>query len=214
MGAMSSTAALGVVIAAWVTIGVSSAVVMGRRGHSWYAWAALGAVFGPLVIPLALNDVKREQEAHAITLAQGERSEGPIRVVVGIDGSAESHAALNSVIDLLGHRLGALILAAVVDYDTALSNQPWEERDRAEADLATAAAVVAERLGRTPETVLLAGMPATALIDHATASGAHLLAIGSRGHGATKALLGSAATHLAAHASLPVLIVGRGSTPG
>ena len=194
---MSPTGALAVVILAWVTIGIIAGLVMGRRGHSWFTWAALGAVLGPLVIPLAVGSIRREHETHAVTLARGDRTAGPLQVVAGIDGSAAAHAALTSAIDLLGDRLGALTLAAVIDYDTALSNRPGEERDRAVADLATSAAVAAERLGRAPETVLLTGKPVTALIDHAIASGAHLLVIGSRGQGATKAVLGSAATHLA-----------------
>jgi len=208
MTAMSATGMLFIVILLWVTIGVATGIVMGRRGYSWFTWAALGAVLGPLVIPLALFDVQREPHAHAITLNQGQPGTGPIHVLVGIDGSPESTAALTSALTLLGDRLGALALAAVIDYDTAASAQQWEERDQAKVSLTDAATIAEESLHRSPETVLLAGPPAKALLDHATTTGVSLLAIGSRGHGATKALLGSVASHLAAANATPVLIVG------
>ncbi|HZJ28160.1 MAG TPA: universal stress protein [Acidimicrobiia bacterium] len=203
---MSATTALLLVLVAWVTIGVIAAVFMGRRGHAPFSWGALGAVLGPLVIPLALGDVKREREAHAVTLSKGESGSGPVDVLVGIDGSQAALAALTAALDLLGDRVGSITLAAVLDYDTAQSDRPWSERDHAEAALADAAELATQRTGRAPTTTVLAGVPAHALADHAVEAGAELLAIGSRGHGATKAVLGSVATHLAASAPIPVLV--------
>ena len=47
----------------WAFIGVVAAVVMGRRGHAVYPWTVLGVVLGPLVIPLTVSAVRREQSA-------------------------------------------------------------------------------------------------------------------------------------------------------
>lgn len=64
------------------------------------------------------------------------------------------------------------------------------------------------RLGRRlqPATVLLVGYPATALMRHAVEED-EVLVVGRRGHGASKALLGSTAMRLSQEAGIPVLIV-------
>ncbi len=56
---MSATAALAVVMAAWLAIGVVSGISMGRRGHDAFTWMLLGATLGPLVVPLALSTHRR-----------------------------------------------------------------------------------------------------------------------------------------------------------
>ena len=51
---MSATTALAVVMIAWLAIGVATGSFMGWRGHDWFTWGLLGAVLGPLVIPLVV----------------------------------------------------------------------------------------------------------------------------------------------------------------
>jgi nucleotide-binding universal stress UspA family protein len=57
-----------------------------------------------------------------------------------------------------------------------------------------------------PETIVLAGRPATALLGYATSKDYDLLVVGSRGHGASKAVLGSVAATLVRAPELPVLV--------
>jgi hypothetical protein len=52
---MSATAALALVMAAWLAIGVVTGRTMSRRGHDGFTWLLLGATLGPLVVPLALS---------------------------------------------------------------------------------------------------------------------------------------------------------------
>jgi nucleotide-binding universal stress UspA family protein len=216
MTSVSITSALFVVMIIWVVIGLVTGIVMGRRGHSWFGWTAIGCVLGPLVIPVAIGSVGQDREMTAITIARGEAGTGRLRIVVGIDGSAESLMAVRAVINLLGDRIGTLTLAAVIDFDAARSGWKGADQQDAETALADAAQVVSRAWATAPETVLLAGVPARALLEHATTSGADVLAIGSRGRGASKALLGSVATHLAANAPVPVLVIGKqdGTNPG
>lgn len=208
MTSVSITSALFVGLIIWIVIGLVTGIVMGRRGHSWFGWTVIGCVLGPLVIPVAISVVGHPHDATAITLSPGDAGPGRFRVLAGIDGSAESLLAVESAITLLGDRIGALTLAAVIDYDAARSGWKGADQEQAEAALASAARVTGAALDRAPETVLLAGVPARALLEHATSTGSHLLAIGSRGRGASKALLGSVATHLAARAPVPVLVIG------
>ena len=210
---MSVTSALFIVFAIWVVTGLLTGIAMGRRGHSWFGWTVIGCVLGPLVIPVALSSAGRPHDAPAIRLAPGEAGSGSHQVIVGIDGSAESLAAVQSAIDLLGDDIGVFTLAAVVDIDTARPDGTGEDQRQAQAALAEAAQVAYEKLGRAAETILLTGAPAPALLGHATATGAELLAIASRGRGASRRLLGSVATQLAANAPVPVLVVGRHDRP-
>lgn len=193
----------------WVVIGLVTGTVMGRRGHSWFGWTAIGCVLGPLVIPVAISTVGHAEDARAIRLSRGDPGPGRFRVLAGIDGSAESLLAVESAIALLGDRIGVLTLAAVIDFDAARAGWKGPDQQQAEAALEDAARVAGAALDRRSETVLLAGVPARALLEHATSIGVNVLAIGSRGRGASKAVLGSVATHLAAGAPVPVLVVGR-----
>ena len=72
---------------------------------------------------------------------------------------------------------------------------------------------VAVSMGRPPDCVLLTGEPSQALREHAGKEGFDLIVVGSRGRGASRALLGSVATRLAGSGSVPVLIVSLPATP-
>jgi hypothetical protein len=87
---VSPTGGLLAVVIAWVVIGIVASIAMGRRGHHPFTWGALGAVLGPLIVPLAWQDVKREQGARTTHIvAPGTAREG-VEVLIGIDGSAST----------------------------------------------------------------------------------------------------------------------------
>ena len=204
---MTTTQTLGIIWALWALIGVTASIVMGRRGHSSFSWLLLGAILGPLVIPLALGTARatsRDPRARARPLREGAPGSGNVDVLVGIDGSVQSAAALRAAVDLFRDRIGRLTLAGVIDYDSAISGRPWgtERLATEELERSAAAADVLE-----PGTVLLVGQPAAALMKHAAEEGYELLVVGRRGHGASKALLGSTAMRLAHAAGVPVLVV-------
>jgi nucleotide-binding universal stress UspA family protein len=206
---MSFTVTALIVLGVWMLIAVLTSFGMARRGHSAFSWALLGAIFGPLVIPLVFQAIAEERDRASRVLRVGARATGPLSVLVGVDGSEESVAAVNAAVSLFGSRLERITLAWVVSYEAA-DGTPSEVRDEAAAEL--------ERLAQSmlavdPDTVLLAGRPAEALVDAAIEGGYHVLAVGSRGRGAAKALLGSVARQLAGNMRLPVLIVGKDAVP-
>jgi nucleotide-binding universal stress UspA family protein len=204
---MGSALFVWTVVALWAATGVTASIVMGRRGHHWYTWLLLGVVFGPLVVPIAINAARTARHdplSRAHRLSEGAMGPGAVDVLVGIDGSVESAAALRAALRLFADRIGRLTLAAVVDYDTATSGRPWgTERDATEELVRSAGSVT----DREPGTVLLAGHPATALLKYATEEGYEVLFVGRRGHGASKALLGSTAMRLAQDGGVPVVVV-------
>ena len=59
---MSATAALFIALVVWLAIGAITSIVMARRGHDPYWWAALGALWGPLVVPVAISAGRDERE--------------------------------------------------------------------------------------------------------------------------------------------------------
>lgn len=192
-----------IIVLAWGLFGVSTALLMGRRGHQPFMWLVLAVVFGPLVLPLAANALRHDRPGRFERLSRGRPGTGSVDVLVGIDGSAEAEKALRSAIAMLGPRLGRLTIAAVVDYDEAMGSGLAEENDRAKDDLVRTANATALR----PETILLSGRPAEALRKYAVEQGYELIAAGRRGHGASRVLLGSVASELARGGEVPVLIV-------
>lgn len=205
---MSSTTVLLIGLVVWCGIGIVISIWMRRRGHALFTWAYLGAVLGPLVVPLAVDAIARERRADIADVAFAPREHGRVSVLVGVDGSDESLAAARAAVDLLGERISRLTLAAVIDYDSAVG--PSEARRDAERHLDAAARVVA--VERAERAVLL-GAPADAL-EHATRDGGFdLLVVGRRGRGASRALLGSVAARLTSSANVSVLVGGQPTHP-
>lgn len=192
-----------VVALAWGLLGVSTALVMGRRGHQPFMWLMLGIVFGPLVLPLAVNALLHDRPGLFERLSGGRSGTGSVDVLAGTDGSPEAESACRSAIHMLGSRLGRLTLAAVVDYDVAVGSGLAEEDERAKAGLMR----TAHATGLRPEAILLSGRPAEVLRKYAVEQGYDLIVVGRRGHGASRLLLGSVADALARGGEVPVLIV-------
>jgi nucleotide-binding universal stress UspA family protein len=194
------------VILAWVAWGAVVALVMYRRGHSLVPWLGLGVGFGPFSTVLALDVAAKEGQIGVRTLTSAARRDGPLRVLVGVDGSAASTAAARAAVGLLGPRIGDLVLASVLDYDAAAGTPAWERETTRVAQLLAREKARLEPLETA--TVLLNGHPAAALTAHAREQNFDLLVVGTRGRGASKAVLGSVASRLARQAGVPVLLAG------
>ena len=129
---VNGTTALFIGIAVWIAIGVVASVFMGRRGHSPYAWLVLGTILGPLVGPVAVVSVSEERvrQRREVIVGLG-AADGNVDVLVWIDGSPESTAALPVVGPLFGRRIGRLTIATGNDSDRAGSITPARTRSPA-----------------------------------------------------------------------------------
>jgi nucleotide-binding universal stress UspA family protein len=194
---VSATQVLILAVVAWMAIGLVASFVMGRRGHQPLAWWAVGAVFGPLMLFLAIEGVLSEKLARAEVLETGVSGPGSQKVLVGIDGSPESLSAMHTAIDLLGSRIAEIALAGVVPFEGELPGTSTARQ------LADAAAGVSP----APTTIQLTGDPAKELGDLAERDRYDLLAIGTRGRGLSPTLLGSVARKLLHHSPVPLLVV-------
>ena len=200
---MSYATVILVVGVSWLSVGLTLSLVMGRRGHDAFSWLILGTLFGPLGVIFALEARSEERTRPKLVAQRRSTGPGPVDVIVGIDGSPESRAALLAATSLLGPRLGRLTLATVIPYDGG------SDRER------TARAMLeqeAEAVGGGPRLELLHGRPAPVLLERAAEDGYDLLVIGTRGAGAAKALLGSTASDVAEWAKVPVLLMGDGAS--
>ena len=134
----------------------------------------------------------------------------PDRIVVGVDGSPRSLAALRR-----GAQLGAALsmpLEAVLTWDYPAMMDTYYTADWSFEEDATkrlTAAVEAAFDGTPPDGLrqsVLQGPAARLLIERS--KGAFMLVIGSRGHGGfVGLLLGSVSSVCATHAQCPVLVM-------
>jgi len=135
------------------------------------------------------------------------------RIVVGVDGSPSSKAALAWAIGqakLTGAAVEAVTAwdyPATYGYAAAVVDVDWE--GLAAQVLRDAVAEVAPDTAAAIRQRVSEGNAAQVLLD--ASAGADLLVVGSRGHGGfVEALLGSVSQHMVHHAACPVVVV-RGS---
>jgi nucleotide-binding universal stress UspA family protein len=191
--------------AVWVVSGIITGFVMGRLGHDARLWLGLGLVAGPTSVALVARALSEHDLVRPKRVKGGVSGKGPIDVLVGVDGSPESQAALVEATGMIADRLGRLVVARVADYDSGFPGGDDEGREQARADLDQAQQTAAG-LGLDPELVVLFGEPASTLESYAKDNGFELIAIGRRGRGLATTTFGSVATHLARTAEVPVLI--------
>jgi nucleotide-binding universal stress UspA family protein len=185
-------------------------VIVGSRGRGGLRSAFLGSVALHCVTHAACPVV-------VVHVGATPEPDAP-RVVVGVDGSTASRAALRAaVVESVrrGAHLDVVLCYQVTNYwtDMAAIVVPAEEEIqrelRQQAD-ALVAEALAERPADAPDPhiriVVAQGAPGDVLLEHGRS--ADLLVVGSRGHGAFRGLLlGSVALYTAMHAACPVLVV-------
>jgi nucleotide-binding universal stress UspA family protein len=138
------------------------------------------------------------------------------RIVVGVDGSDGSRAALQWAFELAQELGSELLLVSVwtpppIEIAPPFGSYPWGT----DVDLSGAAeqalqgmlqSVVGDQNHVKVKTQVASGNAAKVLID--LSQDADFLVVGSRGHGGFAGLLlGSVSQHVAAHASCPVVVV-------
>jgi nucleotide-binding universal stress UspA family protein len=187
-------------------------LVVGSRGRGAVRSAVLGSV--------ALHCVTHAT-CPVVVVHPAPAVRQPPLVVVGIDGSAGSRAALAAAIDeavRMEAEVEAVACYAPADYWTDLASvavpsqeqivQGLLERTRALVDDVLADRGTAEGGAVVPavRAEVFQGPAEDVLVDRAAQ--ADLLVVGSRGRGAFRGLLlGSVALHCAMHAACPVMVV-------
>ncbi|HSJ82713.1 MAG TPA: hypothetical protein VLA91_02720 [Acidimicrobiia bacterium] len=163
-------------LVAWVACGVMTAYAMKRRGHEVRPWIGMGIGLGPLLIPLARLDIRdRESSVQAHALSEGDQGPGPIHLVVGLMGPAETISDVIPMIELVGSGLGKLTICSAIDYQSAESDEWQATKASSLVELELAAALLGERWN--PATVMVPGAPPHSFFRFAAATGHHLVAL-------------------------------------
>jgi nucleotide-binding universal stress UspA family protein len=177
----------------------------------------------PVLLVSGLCERRWPAPARAAAGAEGTRPDGPGRVLVPLDGSAASEAALGTAGDLADALGAGLLLAQVVPlppyvYGAALEFTPsaYDLDD----ELGAAGGYledVAARLragGRDVATATEAGLVAPAIARIARERDAAAIAMATRGRGGVaRAVLGSVATGVLQLAGTPLLLVRPAGSP-
>lgn len=200
-----------VVVASWLGVALLLTVVMARRGHDPFQWALLGAVLGPVAVPLAIA----HRQNPALPQAGAAPSTEPGRVLVGL----RPGVAVDEVAPALAHlRTLAgpvpVTVAAVLDAEACERPSGREAVAVVERFLeAAAAALVRSGVAAEPvERRVLFGDPAAALAAFARDNQCALVAVGAGEPLSRRAVHGSTRSRLLRSATVPVLCV-RGHTP-
>jgi nucleotide-binding universal stress UspA family protein len=139
----------------------------------------------------------------------------PTRILLATDGSEEAELATRTAIDLAGktgselHVVHVLVMPPETLHEpvgTVAAREDFESRGRARLD---------EFVGRLEASGgavggahFRVGSPAAEIVAQAEETGAGLVVLGSRGHGAmSRALMGSVSDSVVRHAPCPVLVV-------
>ena len=129
------------------------------------------------------------------------------RILVGYDGGAPSHRALDTAIEL-AKKFGATIsvVSVVPVHPGRVPVDPWDDAPVHAEELKEAREILANQ-GIEAEMLEPMGDPATTIEDIAEARGFDTIVVGSRGLGdAARFFQGSVSEHVATHASATVVI--------
>lgn len=202
-----NTATVIVLVVAWLSAGLLSGLWMARRGYD-PLWILVALPLGLLFVPIAVERMSGRPagvttRAGGAPPAESKPGAGP-RVLVGLDGSAESEEALTTILHLFGPSCALLMLAEVLHIE-ATEDSTRADINAASRRLSQAAARV--DCGCAVQTEVLAGAPGSALRQFAEQQDIDILVVGRRGRGLSRLILGSVSADLVEHSSIPVLVV-------
>jgi nucleotide-binding universal stress UspA family protein len=188
-------------------------IVMGARGHS---------VFGGRLILGSISQRVLYEARCSVRIARGPRSSSnkPVRLLIGVDNSSDSRAAVEAVCDRswpVGTDVGVLTVVDTVMAVTANPSEPsttkWIEvgDERNWHEVREIFEPLAQRLrnaGLRAEVLIRRGNPADEILEEANTWGADCIFVGAKGsRGIDRLLLGSVSSAVSARAHCSVEVV-------
>ncbi len=211
---MSFAAFLAIVLGVNLACAVASAFIAGRWGRDPFSWVLTCAVLGPfgLVALFALRprDVARPPGAPTPALP----SKADNRILLAVDGSEASLAAVRHVVEDISPSLADVLLLTVlpIERSEGVSGAPESPRRREMEEEAAGHLGQAESLLRAAgiryRTEVRFGDPAAEILEAAEQDGFDAIVVGRRGRGLSRALLGSVSDRVAKNARTAVTVVG------
>ena len=184
-------------------------IVMGARGHS---------VFGGRLILGSISQRVLYEARCSVRIARARRKDGaePVRILIGVDNSRDSNAAIDAVCNRSWPAGSEVALLAVVDtvmpINTEAAVMKWIEvgEERNWDQVREIFEPYAEKLrhaGLHAEVLITRGNPADQILGEADSWGADCIFIGAKGtRGIERLLLGSVSSAVSARAHCSVEI--------
>ena len=190
-------------------------IVMGARGHS---------VFGGRLILGSISQRVLYEAKCSVRIARASQKEAdePVRILIGVDQSSDSNAALDAVCSRHWPKGSEAGVLAVVDTVMAINSDPddpaamkWIEVDDEDnwnqvREVFDPAAEKLRRAGLHAEILVRRGNPAEQILEEADTWGADCIFVGAQGTtGIDRLLLGSVSSAVSARARCSVEVVRR-----
>jgi nucleotide-binding universal stress UspA family protein len=197
----------------WAIIVITSMVVATYLARRWgrdpFGWALLAAATGPIaVVGLAgtrQSDVARPQ---AFERASNGGNGGGERLLAAVDGSPAGARIARYIVELHRADIRPILLVVLRREDFQRDAAAAKTEHDARVEAATAEPLRILREAGLPASVVVGyGSPGEEIVRYAGEQGAGAIAVGRRGAGLTKALLGSVSGYVVAHARQPVVVV-------
>ena len=212
---MSFAAFMAIVLGVNLVCAVVSAFIARRWGRDPFSWVLVGAVLGPfgLVALIALRPGAARRPSAPLQPAAVVPGAGN-RILLPVDGSEESLAAVRHVAEAIAENLADVLLLTVlpIERGEGVSGGPESPRRREIEEEARSHLGRAEGLlrsaGMACRTEVRFGDPAEEILKAADGGEFDFIVIGRRGRGLSRALLGSVSDRVAKNARTPVTVVG------
>jgi nucleotide-binding universal stress UspA family protein len=181
-------------------------IVMGARGHSVFG--------GRLILGSISQRVLYEAKCSVrIARASQKHADDPVRVLIGVDQSSDSTAAVDAVCSRNWPKGSEAGVLAVVDTVMAINSMKWIEVDDEKKwdrvrEIFEPTAEKLRRAGLHAEVLVRRGNPADEILEEANTWGADCIYVGAKGtRGIERLLLGSVSAAVSARAHCSVEVV-------
>ena len=187
-------------------------IVMGARGHSVFG--------GRLILGSISQRVLYEARCSVRIARASDTDDKPVRLLIGVDNSADSNAAVEAVCNRHWPRGAEVGLLAVVDTVMPLTSNPSEPSATKWIEVADEsnwnqvreifepAAQSIRRASLHAEVLIRRGDPTDEILDEANTWGADCIFVGARGtRGIDRLLLGSVSSAVSSRAQCSVEVV-------
>ncbi len=195
----------------WAAIVIVSMLVASflavRWGRDPFPWALLSAILGPIALA-GLLGTRQSDSARTDRFERQSARQSETTIVMGSDGSPSS-ARVARYIARAHPATSEVVLLTVLPQDARAGEDAVKktEQERAVTSLTQEAKDILTQAGMPVRVVVGYGNAGEELVRFGNEEGASVIAVGRRGAGLTKALLGSVSDYVVRHADRPVAVV-------
>ena len=196
----------------WSIVVIVSMVVASYLAKRWgrdpFGWALLAAATGPIavigLVGTRQSDVARPQAFERVSNGANEGE----HVLAAVDGSPAGARIARYIVDQHQPDVRPILLCVLPREDFQRDDTAGKAEHDARVKAATAEPLrILRDAGLSASVVVGYGIPGEEIVRCASEQGAAAIAVGRRGAGLTKALLGSVSDYVVKHAKQPVVVV-------